>query len=803
MEVLLMKLFKKASVLIVITAAAIAIAEQDNISNLSSYFGFGNIEIIKLDWGVSNMRICDLNGDGRNDIIAANNKKSRIELLIQKEAIDSNDAWTAADIQDADINTLIDNEPTRFKNEPLAVSENIYSLVCGDLNSDGLIDLAYYGDPKGLYVVLQKKPDANEAKPKKNVWETRKKIKIEDALPGPGGLVCADLTNDGKADLIVAAPDKVYLIEQKKDGSLAEPVTYPALGQIIGIDVADVDGDGINDLVILTTDSEKPLQIRFGLKTGQLGPLRQFFIERPWALKTFNVDGKPGDEILIVDAKSGRLVCYKFSKTMKKATDWPMYFYPLVSGESDNLRDIAAADFDGDGLTDVAISNPAAAEIILYKQQAQYGLTEPVSFPSLADITSLSAADIDGDGKSELAVLSVKEKIIGISKFEDNRLSFPKPLELTGAPVAMELADVDGDGKTDCLYVSKNADNAMLMQVVYDVGRSGGGPAGPNDIDKLEPAVEIKKLSSNPDGLAVVDVDHDGLNDVLIFVKYESPILLRQSQKRKFEVVDWPTAQASLIKEATLTSTAVCNVDRKEGKELLIAQRNFARSLVFSEGKNWTVLDQYNAKGTDNHIVAAAAFDIDQKAEVRPAVLLLDGQKGQLQILRYGDDKTYRLDKELNVGRWESAEHLKMLNESLTGGKEKSILLFDGKKFAVITPPSDSNGIEDLKPIFTYETKIKDGLYGNLTAGDINSDGIADIIMVEYKNNNIEILTFDDKRNPVSATKFRIFEEKSYTGQMGRAGFEPRELEVSDVTGDGKADLVTLIHDRIIIYPQD
>ena len=39
--------------------------------------------------------------------------------------------------------------------------------------------------------------------------------------------------------------------------------------------------------------------------------------------------------------------------------------------------------------------------------------------------------------------------------------------------------------------------------------------------------------------------------------------------------------------------------------------------------------------------------------------------------------------------------------------------------------------------------------------------------------------------------------------KMSKASVEPRELEVADVTGDGKNDLVTIIHDRIIIYPQD
>ena len=45
----------------------------------------------------------------------------------------------------------------------------------------------------------------------------------------------------------------------------------------------------------------------------------------------------------------------------------------------------------------------------------------------------------------------------------------------------------------------------------------------------------------------------------------------------------------------------------------LVAQNNFARSLVFSEGKNWSVIDQYNAKSTENKISAVAAFDIDGK----------------------------------------------------------------------------------------------------------------------------------------------------------------------------------------------
>jgi len=306
--------------------------------------------------------------------------------------------------------------------------------------------------------------------------------------------------------------------------------------------------------------------------------------------------------------------------------------------------------------------------------------------------------------------------------------------------------------------------------------------------------------------LKVLDVDQDGLLDVLIFVSYEPPILVRQVEKNSFEVVDSPKAQSSLIKDANLRSISVANVDGKAGEELLVAQKNFARSLVFSEGQTWNVIDQYNAKSTENQILAVAAFELDAVSPAdRPSILLLDGQKGQLQILKAGNDKTYRVEKVLDVGTWNSAAHLKMLFAPLTGGEAESLLLFDSKKFALITPLSSRSFAQNLEQQFGYETKIKDGIYGNLAAGDINSDGRTDIIMVEYGRSHIEILALDAGIKPVPAMRFKIFEEKSYRDAKGRpkSSAEPRELTVADVTGDGKDDLVTVIHDRIIIYPQD
>lgn len=781
-------------------------AEEIDVNDLSEYYGFEDMEVIKLDWGIKALRIADFNGDGRNDIAVVNNRKAKIELLIQKETIGPGETEVAVDPEDVDINAIV--PPTRFDKQAVAVSQKVYSFVCGDLNSDGMMDLAFYGEPKGLYVILQKASEAEAGASRRLNWRTRKKIKIDDGLVTSDVLVCADLNGDGADDLVLAGREAVYLVLQKGDGSLAEPVKYPTTALTRVVDVGDLNGDSINDLILITNDGEKPVHVRFGLESGSLGPVERFFIENPFAGHIYNLDGTGGDEILTVDSRSGRLICYEYSSEKDAEVDWPILFYPLASGEGSDKRDLVVGDFDGDGLADIVISDPGAAELVFYKQKTGLGLSEPVRFPAFADIESLSAVDIDGDGRTEIAVLSVKEKVIGLADFEDERLSFPKPVEIVGEPLAMDITDVDHDGGIDCIYVSKDATDVMALRVIYNLAEADEAEklTSVSEDDTAGPALELKELASNPDGLRVLDVDQDGLEDVLIFVKYELPTLVRQAERRAFELVDSPGAQMSLIKDASMRSIAVADIDEQSGEELLLAQKNFARSLVFMGGESWSIVDQYNARGRDNKIWAVAAFDIDSEGQSsRPTILLLDGAKGQLQVLQAGEDKTYRFERELDVGRWSAANHLKMLFAPLTGTESKSILLFDSDKFALITPTVGGNVLCHLEQRFSYETKIKDGLYGNLQGGDINSDGRADIVMVEYRRNHIEILALDSEMKPVPAMRFKIFEQKGYRDNKKRSksSVEPREMKVDDVTGDGKDDLVTVIHDRIIIYPQD
>jgi len=47
-----------------------------------------------------------------------------------------------------------------------------------------------------------------------------------------------------------------------------------------------------------------------------------------------------------------------------------------------------------------------------------------------------------------------------------------------------------------------------------------------------------------------------------------------------------------------------------------------------------------------------------------------------------------------------------------------------------------------------------------------------------------------------------VFEDRTFRARHTDMA-EPREALVTDVTGDGKNDLVVLVHDRILVYPQE
>jgi hypothetical protein len=88
-----------------------------------------------------------------------------------------------------------------------------------------------------------------------------------------------------------------------------------------------------------------------------------------------------------------------------------------------------------------------------------------------------------------------------------------------------------------------------------------------------------------------------------------------------------------------------------------------------------------------------------------------------------------------------------------------------------------------------------------LAVGDINSDGRGDMVALDAGEQMLEIFTFSDAGRMLHATGFPVFESKLFHGGEGRE-YQPRQVVLQDVTGDGKPDVLLLVHDRLLVYPQ-
>jgi hypothetical protein len=134
------------------------------------------------------------------------------------------------------------------------------------------------------------------------------------------------------------------------------------------------------------------------------------------------------------------------------------------------------------------------------------------------------------------------------------------------------------------------------------------------------------------------------------------------------------------------------------------------------------------------------------------------------------------------------------------GGKTANSVAFMGLNSVSWMPLSGD--VWELAELDSYETPIKDGFLHDVVSGDLNNDGRKDLVFLETAKNYLDLVLFDASHKLIPANRWQVFEQRTFRGQRNNVA-EPREALVTDVTGDKKNDLVIVVHDRILVYPQE
>ncbi len=746
----------------------------------TNIFGFKGPEIFPLDADIESLHVADIDGDGLNDIIIANNTRSKINILYNQTG-KTNLTQKAKPMDKTEINELPPD--ARFRIESIASEKRISAMVVADLNGDGKPDIAYYGEPKELVVLY------NEGT---NGWSAPKRFPIDDGQLSENALVTGDLNGDGLTDLVLLADNFVYFIPQKPDHTLGEPQKIPFSGAVKSVQVLDVDGDGLSDLLLVNWEDRNPFRFRLQQKGGGLGPEIYFPMTAIRSYWADNLETNSKTEVITIAQNSGRAAISTFNHKPAEPlsgsfSQGQLKVMPLNKTDQAH-RGILWADVNGDGLPDLLVAQPDSGQIAIYFQQKDGSLASPKTFSTLAGVTDLAVGDWDGDGKVDIFMLSGDEHQIGVAHLDENqRLPFPTLIPTDGRPLAMAVGVLKPGGKPVLAEIVDQDGKRSLVTRTSD---------GKSKTQKLS-----DDFKSNPTSISFADVDQDGLNDIVVLIPYEKVKVLRQVAGKDFEELD-VAAPGGAMEQPWMSSL---DVDGDGKPELLLPQKNFLRAVVLQSDNSlqsstnkggWTfkVKEQINGTASNSRIVGAAALQNGTNAT--PSLFMLDAERKQLTLCERDSKGVWQVVRNLDL----PVSEFNSLQPLALGGTTPNTVAFTGLNTVAWMPLHGD--IWELTELDSYETPIKDGHLGDVTSGDLNNDGRKDLVFLETAKNYLDLVLFNDKHKLVPANRWQVFEERTFRNRRSDLP-EPREAVVADVTGDGKNDLIVLVHDRILVYPQE
>jgi hypothetical protein len=740
----------------------------------------GQPDVVQVGWGSRSMVPTDLDGDGLLDLALIDNDHARLVLLHQRAAGEpprktgrsgGRGRWSPV-LEDAAFDRL-----------ELTTGVRMYDLAVGDLNGDGRPDLAYTGTPVGLTVWYQGRDG-------RFVQDGVQELQLWDPVSWSGTVVVEDLDRDGRNDLAVLTDGGLAVLTQDAGGELKGPdLVQVGCESCYGLHAGDINDDQLIDVAYQEHQSRSAVRVRFGSEAG---------IGAEVAFGTGELRGDvawwPRSEALPtvvgVEARSGLVTAFELtSEQSQRASGLLRQVLPRAfsAGTGGSVAPAwVLADLDGDQRLDVVVSDPRGAEVLVSRQPTAGVLAPAEAYPSLADVRHMAAGDVDGDGRSELLLASPAERVVAWTGIDGSgRLRYPQPIETSGRPRGVAAADLDRDGVVDIVAVLDEPEPVRVVLL-----------RGTGTVSEWERTViELADLAGEPDGVLVTDLDASGTPDLVIPVERSSMRILLQDETGAFEEVSASSDfRRGLVDDVARLQLARGDVGGRGGDELLIASERFVRAVQLSGDGVLEVVDQLNPRVGDTRLEAGAGVDLD--ADGTDEFVLVAGGGSRLEVLQRSRSGVYRSLEAFDVP---DLDLVQLEIADLDGnGREDVVLL--GQRRLVWLPV----GLDDLQleRVSTFETELEDVQYSLMTAGDLDADGSPELVAIDSTTTHVlEVLSQSDD-GWTSRLAFTVYDaDPHYEGQTG-TGSEPREAVIADLTGDGRDDLVVLVHDRVLLYPQ-
>lgn len=766
-----------------LTAALALPATAADEPDLADFFGFTGVEVVRIGNGAGPMITADADGDGRTDIIVANDRESRIEIHRQDPSRAPGDEFAGTRVNEFP-------EHWRFERVVVPVRHAIGSMAVDDFDADGTPDMVYAGNPSEI-VFLRGTGDGN--------YDVERRHRRRGLSMSRAGMVVADVLGDERTEVLAIIRGEIHVHE--RDGfDLGQARILSAGSPIVAMRTGDFDGDGRTDVVGLLTDDPAPMRLwAGGVENGRrtLGAQERFEMPPLSDARPVRVPGRSADLVATIETLTRRVILHELttSEITERGDRDAAYTVRSWTGSDASSRVSTVSDLDGDGQLDLLVTDVAANALAVHRQTAGRGLGAGDRHPTLSDVEQVVAGNVDGDAEAEIFVLSGAEELVGrvdVGVDDDGNLQlpFPKPMTLPdrGTPTALAI-----------LPANPSAGDPARLVVLQEEKREY--TASILSMDGSVDEIELGKLSRAPGSLLATDADQDGHADVLVLTDERDPILIRAGEGGAGGEggVTWDVltaddmGQIGLVKAADRINTEHLDVDGDGRAELLVADGNFVRALRYDEdpgagvSPGWQVVLQINAEDTGARL---RSLSIEGGR-----IIAADAETDALVVMAKQDDGDWNQREVLTVRGFDLGP---ITAGAFSGDGGVDVLSAGSDGFAIIRFAGTGKA---LRAVSTWQPGDERRRPHELGIGDVNGDGFVDVIALDAAEQQCDILTIDGKERLRHALGFTVFESRLFSG-AGSREYEPSQAIIADVTGDGAGDLVLLAHDRILVYPQ-
>ncbi len=501
------------------------------------------------------------------------------------------------------------------------------SAVIADLDRDGANDALYIFDDAGT---SDRGIAWNENRPTSVGPDPLVRWLIDDDVPGAFKVLAADLDGDSDLDVLVGQSSgsrSTAIYENPSEASIPQDYWDRYTVSLIGagaetLAIADVDGDGDNDIIGLVSTFPSVYgwfenQSTLGIGLGTNWSFVSHTIETAGWNEAIAADvDRDGDvDIVVIDPGTGAGLFW-FDNANGDGSSWTKRTIATISASSPAM--VAVGDFDGDGDADAVVANQFE-ELDWYANPGPGGYASAWSSTSVVDtsgtvpdgLSDLHAADVDRDGDVDvLSSSSSDDRVAWYENSAGNGSAWTTRDIDSGAVTAISLAtgDCDEDGDVDVM-ATYFGDGGTTSKVVwydnYTIHRSGAYP-------------QKQSVTGAADGAASVfaaDMDKDGDLDVLAASSNDHDVSWFENDGTPGGLGDW--TEHSIDSNALgAASVVVSDVNGDGNPDPVVAATHEDLLVWYANNGSGTSFTQNAISSTINGPNDAVAADIDGDGDV-------------------------------------------------------------------------------------------------------------------------------------------------------------------------------------------